>query len=405
MLPFMMGITSLMVILPQLVSVLTTIPIDTFTYTKICIIFTVSNLCFFLGFLHGKLLNNKNHLYLLDFKSLSLKKLIVLMTIIGGYFSYKNLGYMNIGQAENRSAFLINNLLSIYLTFASLLSIIILIRTRKFKTYITIPIILYFICQLSIIIVGARRSNVLSVTFLLSFLLYYLYPNLQKKIRTTLFVIFLFGGVISASISSVRKALESKSTIENIDYWNLFLSSFSTKVNEDTGMDVFNCIKGINYVSNTSSYSYGADFWNGFVNVYVPRFIIGEKAKENLKIKTGYDKYIPLWTHEITTMTGYFDGYASFSYFGAFLFYLLGFIGGKLYLYSKKSSFYCLLYLMLLIKIHSLFSHGIQYYITILETFIIFFIPLVIFQLKNKRFTIHNIRIKPSFISNSNNKK
>ena len=97
---------------------------------------------------------------------------------------------------------------------------------------------------------------------------------------------------------------------------------------------------------------------------------------------------IPIWTHNITTMTGYFYGFAGFSYIGFVVFFILGYIGGMLYSYGKFSILYEFIYLLLLTKIHSLFSHGIQYYFTVFESVVIFFIPFIYFYIYKKRITV-----------------
>lgn len=383
MLPFMMAITSFMVILPQYVAIEVHNMIDSRIEILFPFILISSNIAFVYGF-------NKGNKYsfspsVLDLKIKHLKAIIIFFTILGSICSYKNMGYMNIGEASNRSGFLINNMLSTYLSYAAVLAILLFVRWRIKKVYVIAPIILFLFFQLVTVFVGARRSYVIGIVFLYSFIFYNLYPKWQKQIKLGITIFFIFGGVISASISTIRNSLSEKGQIENTDYMQMFLNSFTQDINEDVGMDLYNCANGIKYVKDTDGFSMGADVWNGFVDVFVPRFIVGQAKKDSLKISTTYGKMVPLWTHEVTTMTGYFYGYAAFSVFGFFIFYLLGYFGGKLYILGNYSLFYGFIYLLLLVKIHSLFSHGVQYYLSVLENVCILFIPFVFLIIYKKK--------------------
>lgn len=383
MLPFMMAITSFMVILPQYVTIETHNLVDSRLEFLFPFILISSNIAFACGFNKGNKFSYTPSI--LDLRINYLKAIIVLFTIIGSIYSYKNMGYMNIGEASDRSGFLINNMLSTYLLYAAVMAILLFVRWRIKQAYVIAPIILFLFFQLVTVFVGARRSYVIGIVFLYSFIFYNLYPKWRKQIKQGITIFFIFGGVISASISSIRISLSEKGQIENTDYTQMFLKSFSQDINEDVGMDLFNCANGIKYVKETNGFSLGADIWNGFVDVFVPRFIVGQAKKDSLKIPTTYGKMVPLWTHDITTMTGYFYGYAAFSLFGFLIFYLLGYLGGKLYILGSDSLFYGFIYLLLLVKIHSLFSHGIQYYLSVLENVCILFVPFVFLIIYKKK--------------------
>lgn len=390
-LPFMMAIVSLYIILPQLVSSYVQPDISENSFVDAAYILVSCNIAFYLGFNKGdkNIITNRRK-YIYDIKIHRIKYLTILLAIIGLYFGSKNAGLSSIGAAANRSDFLINNLLANYLYYASLIALIIIIKNKSFDKVYTIILGSYFILQIMTIIAGARRSYVIGVVFLAAYLVYNIYPQYKKKIKRLLLIFFLIGGVISASILPIRKALETNSSLSQINFWNEFVGSFQKNVNDETGQDVYNCIKGIEYVKTNELYSFGADLWNGFIFNYIPKFLVGEEFKQSLKIETGYDFYVEEITHNITTMTGYFYAFSFLSYLGWIIFYIIGYISGIFFSKSNYSSLYKLLYLLLLLRVHSLFSHGIQYYISSIENFFILLLPIILPYIYKKKIVKKN---------------
>ena len=107
-----------------------------------------------------------------------------------------------------------------------------------------------------------------------------------------------------------------------------------------------------------------------------------------MKIDTGYNDFIEQITHNITTMTGYFDAFAAFSFGGFIIFIGIGYFSGILFKFSNYSSLYQLTYIALLTKIHSLFSHGIQYYLNVIESMIFLLLPLIVLYISRKKLTL-----------------
>ena len=386
--PFMMGIVCLGVIVPQLLSLYNISYLRNVTLIELCIVLISCNWGFNYGFIRGKQKKTKK-ITIVDLNIDKIKYLIILMAIIGCYFNLKNASRASIGGLEGaeRASFLINNLLTSFFSYAAIFSLIKCIQNKSLKNVYFIIFISYCSLQLVTILAGARRSYVINIAFLLAFLIYNIYPSKKKIVRRSVFILFLAGCFVSPSISIIRTYLSSDTSLQNINYIETFKNSFTHKIDLDVGQDVYNCAKGIEYCQTYNLYSYGADIWNGFVNVYIPRFLIGEEAKKNKKKDTGYNDFIEQITHNITTMTGYFDAFAAFSFGGFIIFIVIGYFSGILFKFSPYSSLYQLTYIALLTKIHSLFSHGIQYYLNVIESMVFLLLPFIFIYISRKKLT------------------
>lgn len=88
-------------------------------------------------------------------------------------------------------------------------------------------------------------------------------------------------------------------------------------------------------VSQISSYQYGAGYWNGLVQLYVPAFIMGRDFKEGLKISNSYTENFGRGRNELyfhgSTRTGFADSYSNFGPLGVLAFLLIGYFFGFLY--------------------------------------------------------------------------
>ena len=387
--PFMMGIVCLGVIVPQLLSLYNISYLRNISLIKLCVVLISCNWGFYYGFSKGRLHRIKQFT-LIDLNIDKIKYLILIMAIIGCYFNLKNANRASIGGLEGaeRASFLINNLLTSFFSYAAIFSLIKCIQKKSLKNIYFIIFISYCSLQLVTILAGARRSYVVNIASLLAFLIYNIYPSKKKIVKRCILILFLAGCFISPSISIIRTYLNSDTSLQNINYIETFKKSFTHKIDLDVGQDVYNCAKGIEYCQTNNLYSYGADLWNGFVNVYIPRFLIGEEAKKNMKIDTGYNDFIEQITHNITTMTGYFDAFAAFSFGGFIIFIGIGYFSGILFKFSNYSSLYQLTYIALLTKIHSLFSHGIQYYLNVIESMIFLLLPLIVLYISRKKLTL-----------------
>lgn len=80
----------------------------------------------------------------------------------------------------------------------------------------------------------------------------------------------------------------------------------------------------------------------------------------------------------VTCMTGYYDAFSAFSYFGFLIYFILGFFYGRCFYLAQFSSFYLFLYLFLLNSSAIIMTHGIQLMVARLEFLFILVIPLLL---------------------------
>lgn len=170
----------------------------------------------------------------------------------------------------------------------------------------------------------------------------------------------------------------------NIDYVENFKQAF-THSDTDVGMDLGNAAILIEYCKNYNSYNYGAIFWNGFVYNYVPERIVGKETKESLQYIPSYEKLIEPLTHGVTTVTGYFEAFATWGYLGFFTFLIIGYIVGIIWTRAKYSSFYMILLLFSLGNIPLMVTHNLQYILQRWELIVLFVIAFCFYALRKKK--------------------
>ena len=204
----------------------------------------------------------------------------------------------------------------------------------------------------------------------------------SRKMIAQLFMgAFLLGGIASLSIIDIRHQVvhgnDSFKSIAEIDYLSNFKNAFTNSYTP-VGMDLGNAAEGIDYCFKNDQYNFGLFLWNGFVFNYVPRRIVGEETKnelmsdlENIELKNKLCK-------GVTCMTGYYDAFSAFSYFGFILYFIIGFFYGRSFYLAQFSSFYLFLYLFLLNSSAIIMTHGIQLMVARVEFLFILVIPLLL---------------------------
>ncbi len=241
----------------------------------------------------------------------------------------------------------------------------------------SIPIIIF-----AFIIKGSRNNTFILLVMWLLFATLKL--KRQRKLVANLFLgIFLFGGIASLSIVDIRNQIVhgnngfSLKNISEINYIENFKNAFTNSYTP-VGMDLGNAAEGIDYCFQNAKYNFGLFLWNGFVFNYVPQRIVGENVKnslmsdlEDLELKDELCK-------GVTCMTGYYDAFSAFSYFGFLIYFILGFFYGRCFYLAQFSSFYLFLYLFLLNSSAIIMTHGIQLMVARLEFLFILVIPLLL---------------------------
>lgn len=375
--PFLFACVSLTIIFPQLTTIYFHPYYDDELIYKLGYVMITGNLFFVFGFEKGKKRELPASIRTIDFKKA--KKLILVFAVLG---SSTILMYNGMKQGDD---FVIVNMFKSFAFLALALSLnAILDGARGFIIYVSLALSVLAVSNYAFIVKGSRIDSLsLGMNILLFIAL--AYPKRRKKIQVIVLVALLFGSVLSASISDIRKASRGEEgQLDDISFFEKFQESFTNSVS-DVGMDLGNAALGIDFAYEHDSYDYGLQIWNGFVYNYVPRRLVGEQAKKDMYFPVEYKEYMNGLTHHVTTTTAYFDSFAAFSFLGFLFFFCVGYLYGMIWLYSAYSNFYKFFYFYSLSTIAVFLSLGFQVLFLYIEFILFIIYPILSFFVIKKQ--------------------
>lgn len=227
--------------------------------------------------------------------------------------------------------------------------------------------------------VKGSRSRVFFLLLLFCFLLFRIYPAKEKIVKRCFVILFIIGSVLSASIVEYRKSLsDSDKSFFQTDFIENFKESFDYKQITKSGMDLGNCALGMEYCIENNHYSYGAIFIDRLLFNYVPGRLVGQKQKESLMLSPEDMQIERKFTKSVTTMTGYYEVFNCFSYWGILLFAIVGYYMGVLYRKKEKNTICLISYLFNIIYVNILISHGMTYFVSNYVFLILFILPILL---------------------------
>ena len=231
-------------------------------------------------------------------------------------------------------------------------------KKNNFSLYIFI-ISLIPLLYFAFFVKGSRGETLfllLSITLYLSLR----YPQKEAIIKKFTVTVLLIGALLSSSIIWVRSIINDSEYTE-VSLIDNFVKSFSQK-NISLGMDLGNAAIGIRYLKKTDQLDYGTYIYDNLIQNTVPRRVVGEKIKNGLKIDIVKDQaFVAQCTHGVTTMTGYYYAFRSFSYLGFILFFMIGAFYGFIFSKIRNSAIYLYLYLLILPTVPLIFTHSAGY--------------------------------------------
>ena len=204
-----------------------------------------------------------------------------------------------------------------------------LILYVKYKSKVSFFLILPGIIEsiTSIVLYGRRTSGaILAITILCC-----IWFNGRRVIpRSFIIAGLMFFTVFVYSIGEYRQIMKDKpslSKLQNIEFRNP-LKTESLVGAVATEME--NAANIIEAVDRSGKYNYGGLLYNHIISTYIPRQIVGEKLKKSLLIDCDVvdlaNKYCNYkWPFGSCT-TGIAEAYSCFSFFGAAIFGLVGYI-------------------------------------------------------------------------------
>ncbi|MBH5322442.1 hypothetical protein [Aurantiacibacter sediminis] len=195
-------------------------------------------------------------------------------------------------------------------------------------------------CFFPSIVLQVKRNDIVEVCFVV-IASYWL---VKRKLVPRLLIAAGSAGilVLVSSISQLRRitgfettqfgerqvAMPSFSDIAEIDFMQGLKDTFTS-----ASLEVQNAAYFMNYINENSMWSYGGQFWNRLVKLYVPGQFVGQDTKDSLYqglflygeefSRTFYQR------SEGSTITGFTQAFADFSYAGCLVFLVTGFFIGR----------------------------------------------------------------------------
>ena len=384
--PFIISIVSLVVFTPQYTTILYN---DYYKDKTILYLLGYTmltcNFALWKGFEIGNNIRTPKYIY--DLKFQKSEFLFLILAIIGlvGQIRIQGVFQNTIEDPSEQTSYLIFYNLSTLIGFAFIYSITYAVKLKKFSKIVLLIIVITSLMYIELIFLLARRNLTLRITFLLFFLISIYKPFLEKYAKIIILSIFCIGFFLNPSIANYRENLKvGQAGYMNVHFFENFKNSFTSSISE-LGMDLGNAALGIDYVYKNNYYDYGAFMWNDFIQLYVPRFIVGESKKKSLQIRDPAHDYMKTLERTATTSTGYFDAFRSFSFLGFLLFGVIGLFLGILWKYAHFSGLFLLLYLFLLEEFSSIITHKTSYLFGRIEFLLIFILPIIAYYISRKR--------------------
>ena len=358
--PFLMAYTALFIFIPQFSTIYNNSYYDKTIIPYLGFTMISCNIAFIIGFEISK---NKLHPTFKTTNKLMQNKIkmpLIFITLLG----LSTIFLWDGSKFQEGDNVIQTNLKSFSQTSLCLIITSIITSHKKNKfTYFILILSLIPLIYFAFFIKGSRGETLF---LLLTTAIYisYKHPNLTNIVKRTFITLLIFGALLSASIVWVRSVISDKSNnteIKNISLWDNFIKSFSQD-DINSGMDLGNAAIGIQHLYNLNKIDFGTHVYDEFIQNIIPRRIVGESLKEKLKLNLIDDKkYIESLTNGVTTMTGYYYAFRSFSFLGFILFFFMGFIYGYIYIRTRTSAKSLFLYLLIISSVPLIFTHGPGY--------------------------------------------
>ncbi|MCF2447049.1 hypothetical protein L0657_24055 [Dyadobacter sp. CY345] len=347
---------------------------------------------------------SKSSLGIKDFSLKRVHYLIVFFTIAGliPMFFYQSLTTVYGG---------VNVILGIFRSLGTFGFIISLIHLEKYPKIHRKLILLCTIVSgiplffFAYFVKGSREGLFALALFIALFLSTGILRKYSRMVSISFFLVFLLGSFVAGSITDIRRTNnykeEGASDITQIEYLSNFVNSIVSK-DITNGMDLGNGAILIDHVSANSTYDYGAGFWNGFIYNYFPSRYFGDDFKNAVYIKfsniSSNEALEKRLTRGISTRTGFFDAFRSFSVFAFIPFLFFGILLNSFQSKSKLSMFYLFVYVSCLAVIPNMLTHSFQYLLGRLELIFIILFPILYFFTHQKK---RNVKMKASTLHTS----
>lgn len=354
--PFLMAYTALFVLLPQFATIYNNPYYDKRLIPDLGIIMLSCNMAFAIGFETAKwyLQEKESIIGILHIEKI--KYFLIVITIIG----FTTIFLWSGNKFQEGDNVIQTNLKS----FSQMALCLVLTSQLTYQKRNKLALYVFILSVIPLFyfafFVKGSRGETLFLLLTIALFTSLRYPQKESVVRKWTLVALLVGALLSASISWVRGII-NKSEHTEVSLIDNFTNSFSQK-NISLGMDLGNAAIGIDYLKATNQLDYGTYIYDNFIQNIVPRRVVGESLKNELKLNLVKDGlFIKRQTHGVSTMTGYYYAFRSFSYLSFLFFFLLGSFYGFAYCKMRNSSLCLYLYLLILPTVPLIFTHSAGY--------------------------------------------
>lgn len=372
--PFIIACVNLTFIYPQLTAIAAHVKNPDAYLTTSVLHMCLCTVAVWAGFVIGTSGNLRNQI-IRRFDPKKIIPIAILFLFIGISAYLINRGVYKGGKISG--PFVIVNFFTAYINYALILIMMALYLPGK-KNNARFLLFIVLVIAIDQFINQARRANALYIAMIIGY--FYMLHCSRKKYTIVKYVIpgvFLFGMLFNTVIAQFRENAYSGevSAVENVESLD-FGSKEENNANLAIG-EVNNAVKGINLCETYSLYDFGASNWNTTVNQLVPKVLVGASQKQQLLIPCAYDQLVASLTKTGSTMTGYFDSYASFGLLGFIKFFIIALIMGVLWKRRNLSDISIFLYLALLTPgIHAI-THSTNAVFSALIIYAFFVFPIL----------------------------
>ncbi len=374
-LPFLIACVNLTFVLPQIIAIYGAAQTSDDSLALALFVITSCNISINIGF------GFTQKLLLRQSSSVSFSKgskLVIALFIMVGFIAYMmNRGVYRGGMISGQ--FVIVGFFVGFLQYALILCFLAynrrLISKRTFLLLASFVVLVY----LDKVYMTGRRNDAIRIVLIVSYFIFYMSGNTQlyRKLRWLIPAVFIFGMIGTTQIGEYRsnayKDVSFRQNISNLD----FSEATTTLLSNATG-EVNNAVLGIENCYEHGYYDFGAYDWNRIIHDFVPQVLVGSQGKKSLMISTPSQGLEKRLTRTGSTMTGYYDAFASFGVFGCFKFLFIAIFMGILWKMQERSDVCKLMYFAMLTNTMHIVTHTTSYFSNALIFFLVFVSPFLL---------------------------
>ena len=302
---------------------------------------------------------------------------IILFALIGICATIMNRGAYKGGFVSG--IYVIINFFASYIDYLLVLILIALYKKIKIPKFIYLLLFCIVFLQIDKLLISVRRGEAIQFVLTLSFFYFFIHhKEIYHRYKFIIPFFFIVGMMLNSQIGKYRENSYSGkfSVIENINRIEITNKGDSKSLKN---LEMNNAMVGINYCFANGIYDYGTSNWNGLVQNFIPKSLFGSNFKDSLMFPNTNKSVIKKLTKSGSTMTGYFDAFASFGIFAFFKFFLLGLFMGVLWGKIEYSIISLLLYVASMSATLHTITHSTNNIVSELFFFFIFVYPFIKF--------------------------